>query len=413
MTGKEFKERKAYIETLRKTSELDQARELTVFLIEDLFRARKFTRIVELFYSTICEPQKSFYSFEIAYALSETGYLDEAEAIYEYLLQQDPENSAILNNLSHIKATKNHLHEAFSLVQKAHEIAPYDDVIAENYQNLLSLIQKQQIVQQRFRHALAYLQNENTHGTEKLKTFLANLQQENDCTANEVPIPEWKFGVLMETEQQEAESLVEEWIQKGYLRPTGERDAHLAPIYEVNPFLRQELPRIHKQLPPKWIEGMKKLTIDHLENYSYFPTLHKIRNIQGKYREIVERDFDELFLNYLMNNEKAVILLAGSLVEAVLMHYCEEQHITHFYQKRKNNKTVKRDLYDSDLAEILIHLQEQKMLNDLFVHIGNIARIYRNFIHPGRELKEPELLNESKLELCFLGTLEIINALLS
>ena len=115
-----------------------------------------------------------------------------------------------------------------------------------------------------------------------------------------------------------------------------------------------------------------------------------------------------------MKNEKSVIILAGSLVEAVLMYYCEEeQEITYLYQQRKNKRTVKRDLYDSDLAEILHYLQEKKILSDLFVHIGNIARIYRNFIHPGRELREPELINQSKLDLCFLSTLEIINTLLS
>ena len=122
---------------------------------------------------------------------------------------------------------------------------------------------------------------------------------------------------------------------------------------------------------------------------------------------------NELFLNYLMKNEKAVIILSGSLVEAVLMYYCEEKEITHFYQQRKNNKYVKRDLYESDLGEILTHLQEKKILSDVFVHIGNIARIYRNFIHPGRELREAALLSQSQTNLCFMSTLEIINALLS
>ena len=186
------------------------------------------------------------------------------------------------------------------------------------------------------------------------------------------------------------------------------------PIYELNPLLTNELAKIHqKQLPPKWIEGFEKLTLENLEKCSYFSTLHKIRKIKGKYRELAERDLNELFLNYVLKNEKSVIILTGSLVEVVLMYYCEEKDITHFYQHRKNKTVVKRDLYDSDLGEMLNHLQEKKILGEVLVHIGNIARIYRNFIHPGRELREPELLNQSKLDLCFISALEIINTLLS
>jgi hypothetical protein len=277
----------------------------------------------------------------------------------------------------------------------------------------LKVIQRQEAIRQNFRAALDYLHDESSEGIRKLEIFLKNLKREEDFRKNSMPIPGWKFGVLMEAEPQEAEDLAEQWIQKSYLRPTGERNTQLIPIYEVNPFLEAELPKIHKQLPPKWLTGIEVLNIENLEKHAYFSTLYKVTKIEGKYREIIERDLNELYLNYLMKNEKSVIILAGSLVEAVLMYYCEEHEITHLYQKRKNNKTVKRDLYDSDLAEMLVYLQEKKILSDLFVHIGNIARIYRNFIHPGRELREPELLNQSKLDLCFLGTIEIINSLLS
>ena len=414
MTGKEFKEKKAHIEELLCSSQFDQAREIALFLIDDLFQERKFTKIVEFFYSDICEPQQNFYTFEVAYALSETGYIDEAENVYEYLLRYESSNPAILNNLSHIKETKHQIKQAFDLIQKAYEIDPHDEVIAENYLNLLSILQKQEKIQQAFRNALDYLQDENVFVVEKLRSFVYNLTQEDEFKNHRMPIPSWKFSVLMELDQQQAELLSQDWIEKGYLRDTGQHGAQLAPIYELNPFLEEELPKIEqKQLPAKWIEGVEELTIENLERFSYFSTLYKIRKISGKYREIAERDLNELFLNYLMKNEKAVIILAGSLVEAVLMYYCEEKEITHLYQQRKNNKYVKRDLYESDLGEILTYLQEKKILSDVFVHIGNIARIYRNFIHPGRELREAALLSQSQSNLCFMSTLEIINALLS
>lgn len=414
MTGKEFKEKKAHIEELLCSSQFDQAREIALFLIDDLFQERKFTKIVEFFYSDICEPQQNFYTFEVAYALSETGYIDEAENVYEYLLRYESSNPAILNNLSYIKETKHQIKQAFDLIQKAYEIDPHDEVIAENYLNLLSILQKQEKIQQTFQNALDYLQDENVFVVEKLRSFVRNLTQEDEFKNNRMPIPNWKFSVLMELDQQQAELLSQDWIEKGYLRDTGQHGAQLAPIYELNPLLEEELPKIEqKQLPAKWIEGVEELTVENLERFSYFSTLYKIRKISGKYREIAERDLNELFLNYLIKNEKAVIILSGSLVEAVLMFYCEEKEITHLYQQRKNNKYVKRDLYESDLGEILTYLQEKKILSDVFVHIGNIARIYRNFIHPGRELRETALLSQSQSNLCFMSTLEIINALLS
>jgi len=414
MTGKEFKEKKAHIQELVSALEFDQARELTLFLIKDLFQVRKFTKIVELFYSDLWELQENFYTFEVAYALSETGYVDEAENVYEYLLRYESNNSVILNNLSHLKEAKNQINEAFDLIRRAYEIDPHDEVIAGNYLNLLSIVQEQEKIQQTFQNALDYLQDENAFVTEKLRTFVNNLKQEDEFRDNRMPIPSWKFSLLTEIDQQQADVLTKDWVEKGYLRDTGQRGSQLAPVYELNPFLEKELPKIqHKELPPKWIEGVEEFTIENLERSSYFSTLHKIRKIKGKYRKIAERDLNELFLNYLMKNEKAVIILSGSLVEAVLMYYCEEKKITHFYQHRKNKTAVKRDLYESDLGEILTHLQEKKILSDVFVHIGNIARIYRNFIHPGRELREATLLSQSQSHLCFISALEIINALLS
>jgi hypothetical protein len=40
--------------------------------------------------------------------------------------------------------------------------------------------------------------------------------------------------------------------------------------------------------------------------------------------------------------------------------------------------------------------------------MGNISRIYRNFVHPGKELREAESLNQAKADLCFVSTIEIL-----
>lgn len=414
MTGKEFKVEKSKIEELRSFSHFDQARTLTVILIEKLFQERKFERVVELFHSDLCAPTDMFYTFEVAYSLNESGFLDESERVYEHLLTLEADNSVILNNLSYIKRAKHQYQEAFELIRRAYDIVPNDEVISQNYRQISAIVQEHQQIKQTYLDALNYLDNEEDASMAALQTFLHNVAHEDEYQHNRIAIPDWKFSVLMQTDQQYALALRDNWLSKGYLRDTKRRGSHLVPIYEINPFIGRELEQIEpKQLPSKWMTGLNMISVDQLEKYSYFSLLHRIRKIDKKYREIAERDLNELFLNYLMKNEKSVIVLAGSLIEVILLHYCEKKEITTLYLPRKNDKTEKRDLYECDLAEILNYLKEKKMLGDVMVQVGNISRMYRNFIHPGKELREEELLNQSKCELCFISAIEIINKLLA
>jgi len=57
----------------------------------------------------------------------------------------------------------------------------------------------------------------------------------------------------------------------------------------------------------------------------------------------------------------------------------------------------------------LTFFEENKLLGDAVVHMGNISRIYRNFVHPGKELREQVALDQGKANLCFVSTLEILN----
>ncbi len=414
MTGKEFKEEKTKIQELRSCNNLDQARNLTLHLIKQLYQEYKYGKIVELYYSELCQPHEQFYVFEIAYALSETNNFDESEKMYESLLTYETYNTAILNNLSHLKRSKNEIQEAFELIQRAYQILPHDEIIAASYHQLFMLIEEHHTLRKTYAQALEILAHDDDYITEKLRIFVHNISRIPEFKHNRMPIPEWQFSVLMEERNlQQAEALYKDWIEKGYLRHTGERDRQLIPIYELNPFLQEELEKIQpKQLPLKWLEGLERLHVENLEHYPYFSTLRNIRRMNPKYREIAERDLNELFLNFLMQNEKAVVVLAGSLLEIILIDYCEKKNITKLYIPRKNDKFEKRDLYECDLSEMLSYLREKKILGDIFVHVGNISRIYRNFIHPGRELRETELLSQSESNLCFISVMEVVKKLL-
>ena len=116
---------------------------------------------------------------------------------------------------------------------------------------------------------------------------------------------------------------------------------------------------------------------------------------------------NELYLNYVMNNEKSVVILSGSIVEMLLIYYCEKKKVKKIAYQR-HNKTISKKLYESDLGDLISYVEQNKMLGNILVHLANISRIYRNYVHPGKELRESEQLSESKANLCFISTLEIV-----
>ncbi len=214
----------------------------------------------------------------------------------------------------------------------------------------------------------------------------------------------------MGTDDQKAQSLLEKWLDKGYLRRTGDRGYYKEYIYEINPYLKKALATLKPtKINPKWITGISDLNIAKLEELSYYKILKRILKTKRSFRSILLRDIDELFLNYIMCNEKAVIILSGSIVEIGLIYYCEKKRIYNINYQRQN-KTINKKLYECDLGDLLLFFEQNRILGNIVIHMGNISRIYRNFVHPGKELRETESLNQAKADLCFVSTLEILQS---
>lgn len=408
MTKKEFQNRKKEIRTLIEESEHEEAMELAHELVNELHSQKEYDKIVELFLSKFIEPKSYLYSFEVAYALVNQNRESEAEPIYEYIVTVEPENSAALNNLSNIKKGKGQIEEAFDFIQRAHEIEPDDEIISNNYNNLSSLIREKEEIELNFKHALTYLPKENDFVLGKLRNFISNAKKDRDFKNNIIPIPKWKFKILMGTDEQKAFSLLDQWIEKGYLSKTGERGQYHELVYEVNPFLEKGINELKpSKINQNWIDGINNLNVDYLESIFYFEIIQKIKRVKKSIRDILLRDVNELFFNHAMGNEKAVVILSGSIVEILLIYYCEKKKVKKISYQR-HNKTISKKLYESDLGDLLSFIEQNKLLGNVLVHMANISRIYRNYVHPGKELRESETLNKSKASLCFISTVEII-----
>jgi len=408
MKKSEFQERKKKIKSLYESGDTEIAEDKVRELVLELHVDKNYAYTVDLYHSGSLQLQSVLGVFEVAYALSEQGYTSEAEEIYEYIVSIQPKDSAALNNLSNIKKEKGEVDKAFELIQRAYELDPEDEIISRNYENILASVQEKEEIIRVYQHALTYLSKENEFVIQKLQAFFSSANKDRGFKNNQMPIPRWKFKVMMGTDEQKATSLLDQWLKKGYLRRTGERGTFHEHIYEINPFLLKEIAKLKpKKLNPQWMRGIERLNADELEAISYFDTIKLVRRVKKSIRSILLRDLDELFLNYVMGNDKAVVILSGSIVEILLIYYCEKKKVKNISYQRQN-KTITKKLYDCNLGDLLAYYEQNKILGDIVLHMGNISRIYRNFVHPGKELREQVTLDQAKANLCFVSALEIV-----
>lgn len=379
-------------------------------LIDELFKEKRYREIVEI-YTTLSEFLYS--SFEIALSLHELGRINESESMYEEILIFDSDNTAVLNNLSNIKKQKGDKKEAFKLIEKAYELSKDDEIITRNYRNLLAEIKELEDIEQNYKYSLIHLEKENEFVLNKLKTFITNFMKERDINNGVLPIPAWKFKILMGTDEVKSESLKKQWLDKGYIRKLNKRNEYNVSFYELNPFLEKHILSVKaKTLNRNWIEGIENLTTEKLEEINYFSNQAVIQRVSRKFKLIIERDFNELVFNHLIGNYKTVIVLSGSITETCLIYLCEKKGIKTI-NYTINGKTVNKDLYSADLGDLLSYMNETKMLKGVLVHMGNMSRIYRNFVHPGKELRGEDTLSKPKADICFLTTCELLSQLLA
>lgn len=396
---------------------LDHLREI----IESLYSGKKYQQIVDL--------QKSFTKnkldevecwFEIAFSYSEINDNENAERCYEYYLLKNKNCSAGLNNLANLYENKKeigYMEKAIEMYNQAIKIGGSEEMYVRNLKaskkkldKLLKLKSQSDYLEKSFRSAVKLIKSEDYFTLETLYGFLLSIKKEEDYTENQIPIQREYFPSLMSTSLSKSEKLRELWISKNYIFLTDQTDDYNVPIYKINPFLEDEVQRqraiISKnEIPSKWIDGIDGINIVKLEEIQYFSLIEKIRKVNKKYKSLVERDFNELVFNYLTGNIKATIVLSGSFVELILTYYLERKRNMNI-QYTYNGRIVNKDLYNCNLFDLISFIEQNAYFGKEFFHLTNLSRIYRNFIHPGLELKNE--LNKGKSDLCFISTMEIL-----
>lgn len=164
-----------------------------------------------------------------------------------------------------------------------------------------------------------------------------------------------------------------------------------------------------RRVPEAWTQAASALTPEKLEELGYYAKKEQLARAPRAFRAALARDFDELVLNYLFNNRRAVVVLSGSLLEILMALHLR------YRLKIKNtasNGRQTRDVFDLTLHDLIAVYAERKLLPEHLLRLGRAARVQRNFIHPGKELLEQSGITPAGARVCFLTVLEMVDQLL-
>jgi hypothetical protein len=67
-------------------------------------------------------------------------------------------------------------------------------------------------------------------------------------------------------------------------------------------------------------------------------------------------------------------------------------------------------MIDCVLYDLIMYAEKKVLFGADFQSLTNLSRIYRNFIHPGKKLKDE--LNKAKSDLCFISAMEILKKII-
>lgn len=107
-------------------------------------------------------------------------------------------------------------------------------------------------------------------------------------------------------------------------------------------------------------------------------------------RASLETDYRELTIAVSNSAWKATHVLAGSIIEALLVDYL----LTLRTADAKGKDPLKMDL-----SELIAECRNLGILSDRTEHLSTVVRGYRNLIHPGRILRLGEQVDESSAQV--------------
>ncbi len=121
-----------------------------------------------------------------------------------------------------------------------------------------------------------------------------------------------------------------------------------------------------------------------------------------KLKELLERDFQELKNCIEVNATKSILILSGSIMEAVLIEY--------FLSYSPSGQT-KEQLYKEFLGNLIDNAEKDGLLSSRDAKLAEVVKDFRNLIHPGREIRQSEKFSIEYGKIAFSLLTIIVDAI--
>ncbi|PZV05403.1 MAG: hypothetical protein DCF22_24710 [Leptolyngbya sp.] len=113
---------------------------------------------------------------------------------------------------------------------------------------------------------------------------------------------------------------------------------------------------------------------------------------------MIERDKEELDNSLKSGLWKATLLLAGSIIEAILVDYFlnfpPNEDVLSVFEEAAFKRYKGRKVEELDLVALIKLAVKDNLIAEENSQLSTVIKNYRNLIHPGRELRKKEKVNE-------------------
>lgn len=337
------------------------------------------------------------FGFELAFALKEQGKDSKAKELYEEYLEMYPNSDAVLNNLGVIYENEGDFEKALEYYEKSESLSP-SKVSENNILRSKELIDQRKKEKEKEEKSLEYFQLENVWIINRIKLFY----EEADDVGN-IICPYKKLPLVLKCNEDKANDVLKQFIDKGYIfRNKNHNYDTNASVYKKNFSIEKRIIEMEKEnkLISSFTDNLNGFTIDNLLSIEYLKILSKLNSIKKKkIKDIFIRDYNELVFNYLSNQQKTTILMSGTIIELLLLYILDKQKIIKY---KVGTKQKEKKVTEMDITEMLEVCDKEQLIKNTPKKFMDGMKQFRNFIHPGKELREKTLdIDKATVELSF------------
>lgn len=362
----------------------DRYQQLIENIIQELHTRKKYAEIIKI---TECIDFKKLnylnFGFELAYSYKELKRDKDARKMYEEYINKNPNSSAAINNLGVIYEKEGNIEKAIELYEKAEDIS-HDKIHTNNIKRCNELIEEYKKEKEKALEALYLFEKENIWVINELKLFYLDCDENNNVICSYKRLPS-----LLKCGEAKAQELLNKFLDNNYIfRNKNHNYDTNSSVYRINTVIYERIKELEKEneIVSNFTDCLNNFSIDNLKNLDYIETYQKLSEIKdGKIKDIFIRDYNELVYNYLSSQSKTVVLMSGTIIELLLLYILELNNITKYSvgSKGKNKKVE-----EMDISEMLEVCTAEKLISNAPQKFIDGMKNFRNFVHPGKELRE-------------------------